>query len=155
VEHQRFVKRQEQREARKHRRKPLGPFKYQLSWRDLLWAFGAIALISVTYFVLPRRYHVKSEWQDAAFIVMMTSVLIAIGCRSIFWRKFTFWASLIISSSIQLVIVHTWTQRRGEFSRSLGRGAAFLGILLFLVVYGLWRLLQRMFHGEEDQQRIV
>src|SRR5215469_8938134 len=74
VEHQRLVKRQQQREARKHRRKPFGPFKYQMSWRDILWAFAAIALISFTYLALPSRFHfIKPEWQDAAFIAMMTS----------------------------------------------------------------------------------
>jgi hypothetical protein len=45
-----------------------------LSWLDLLWAFAAITLISFTYIALPGRYHMKSEWQEAAFIVMMTSV---------------------------------------------------------------------------------
>jgi hypothetical protein len=151
VKHQRFVKRQEQREARRHRGRTFGPFKYQLSWLELLWAFAAIALISFTYIALPSRYHVKSEWQEAAFIVMMTSVLIAIASRSVFWRNFAFWMSLVMSSVIQLVVVHSWTQRLGDLSRSQGRGAALLGFVLFLAVYGFVRLLQRMFHSKEDR----
>ena len=151
IEHQRFVKRQEQREAKKHRRKPFGPFKYQLSWRDILWAFAAIALVSFSYLALPSHYHMKSDWQDAAFIVMMTSVLIAIASRSVFWRNFAFWMSLVMSSAIHLVLVHSWTRRLGDLSRSQGRGAALLGFVLFLAIYGFVRLLQRMFHSEGDQ----
>lgn len=151
LEYQRSVKRQEHREARGHRRKTFGLFKYQLSWLDLLWAFGAIALISFTYIALPGRYHMKSEWQEAAFIVMMTSVLIAIASRSVFWRKFAFWMSLVISSAVHLVVVHSFTRRLGDLSRSQGRGAALLGFVLFLAVYGFVRLLQRMFHIEEGQ----
>ena len=151
IEHQRFVKRQEQREAKKHRRKPFGPFKYQLSWRDILWAFAAIALVSFSYLALPSHYHMKSDWQDAAFIVMMTSVLIAIASRSVFWRNFVFWMSLVMSSAIHLVLVHSWTRRLGDLSRSQGRGAALLGFVLFLAIYGFVRLLQRMFHSEGDQ----
>ena len=151
IEHQRFVKRQEQHEAKKHRRKPFGPFKYQLSWRDILWAFAAIALISFSYLALPSRYHVKSDWQDAAFIVMMTSVLIAIASRSVFRRNFAFWMSLVISSAVHLVLVHSWTRRLGDLSRSQGRGAALLGFVLFLAIYGFVKLVQRMFHIEGDQ----
>jgi len=151
IEHQRFVKRQEQREAKKHRRKPFGPFKYQLSWRDILWAFAAIALVSFSYLALPSHYHMKSDWQDAAFIVMMTSVLIAIASRSVFWRNFAFWMSLVMSSAIHLVLVHSWTRRLGDLSRSQGRGAALLGFVLFLAIYGFVRLVQRMFHSEGDQ----
>ena len=151
IEHLRFVKRQEQREAKKHRRKPFGPFKYQLSWRDILWAFAAIALISFSYLALPSRFHMKSDWQDAAFIVMMTSVLIAIASRTVFWRNFAFWMSLVMSSAIHLVLVHSWTRRLGDLSRSQGRGAALLGFVLFLAIYGFVRLLQRMFHSEGDQ----
>ena len=150
IEHQRFVKRQEQREAKKHRRKPFGPFKYQMSWRDILWAFAAIAVISFSYLALPSRYHMKSDWQDAAFIVMMTSILIAIASRSVFWRNSAFWMSLVMSSAIHLVLVHSWTRRLGDLSRSQGRGAALLGVVLFLATYGFVRLLQRMFRSGDQ-----
>jgi hypothetical protein len=150
VEHQRFVKQQEQREARKHRRKTFGPFKYQMSWRDILWAFAMIALISFTYLALPSRYHfIMPGWRDAAFIAMMTSVIIAIACKSVFWRNFVFWVSLLISSAIHLVVVHALTQPVGNLSRGAGKGAAVLGFLLFLAVFGFLRLLQRMFNSEE------
>ena len=149
LEHQRFVKRQGQREARKHRRKPLGPFKYQMSWRDLLWAFATIAVISFSYFALPGRYQMKSDWQDAVFIVTMTSVLIVIASRSLFWRKIAFWMSLGISSAVHLVLVHAWAQRVRILSHNQGRGAAVLGLLLFLAVFGLVSLLRRNFCGKE------
>jgi hypothetical protein len=150
IEHQRFVKQEEQREVRKHRRKIFGPFRYQLSWPDILWAFAAIALISLTYIALPTRLRfLKSEWQDAAFIVMTTTVMIAVACKSIFWRKFVFWLSLLISSAIHLVVVHALTRRIPNLSHGAAKGAAVLGFLLFLVVYGFLRLLQRMLNTEE------
>jgi hypothetical protein len=150
IEHQRFDERQEQHESRSHRRKTFGPFKYQLSWLDVLWAFAAIALISFTYIALPSRYHMKSDWQEAAFIVMMTSVLIAIGSRSVFWRNFTFWMSLVMSSAIHLFVVHAFTQRVSisNLSRGAGRGAAVLGFLLFFGVYKFVSVLQRNFYGK-------
>jgi hypothetical protein len=151
IEHQRFVKRQEQPESRKHRRKTLDPFKYQLSWRDLLWAFGGIALISFTYIALPSRYHMRPEWQEPAFIVMMTSVLIAVASQSVFRRSFSFWLSLVISSAIHLFVVHALTQRVPNLSRGAGKGADLLGFLLFFAVYKFVSLLQRVFHSEEDQ----
>jgi hypothetical protein len=163
IEHQRFVKRQEQRETAPERRRrkkitawkdrlTFGALKDRLSWRDLLWAFAAMAMISFTYIALPSRYHMNSEWQDAAFIVMMTSVLIAIASRSVFWRKFTFWMSLLISSAIDLLIVHAWTKRAGDLGRGVGKLATLLGFFLFFAVYGFVRLLQRMFHRQEDQR---
>lgn len=149
LEYQRLVKQQEQREAREHRRKPLGPFKYEMSWRDLLWAFATIVLISFAYFALPSRYHLKAGWEDAAFMVMMTSVLIVTASRSVFRRKSTLWVSLVVSSAIYLVLLHAWTQRVPIFRRYQGRGLAVLGLLLFLAVYGLVSLLRRSLYGKE------
>jgi hypothetical protein len=152
IEQQRFVKRQEQREARKHRRKTFGPFKYKLAWLDFLLAFAVIGLISFGYIALPSRYHfIKPEWQDPSFIVMMTSVLIAITCRSLLWRKIAFWMSLGISSAIHLVAIHALTQRVPSLSRGAVKGAAVLGFLLFVAVYGSVQLLLRIFQNEEDQ----
>jgi len=109
-----------------------------------------MAVISFIYLVLPSRYHLKPDWQDSAFLVMMTSAFIAVAFRSNFWRNFTFWMSLVMSSVIHLVVIHAWKQRvpnRGE-----ARVAVILGFVLFLAVYGLVRLVQRMFRGEEDQR---
>ncbi len=151
IEHQRFVKRQEQRESesRKQRRRTFGPFRYQLSWLDLLWAFGAIALISFTYIVLPSRYHMRPEWQDAAFIVMITSVVIAISSERTIWRRLPFWISLAISSVFHLLVVHAITQRVPNLGRGASKGAALLGFLLFFAIYKFLLLLQRMFHNED------
>jgi hypothetical protein len=121
-----------------------------MSWRDILWAFATMGLISFTYLALPSRFHfIKREWRDPAFIAMMTSVVIAFACKSVFLRNFVFWASLLASSAIHLVVVHALTQRVGHLNRGVGKGAAVLGFLFFLAVFGFLRLLQRIFNSEE------
>jgi len=149
VELQKFVRRQGRREQMMRRRKT-GGLNNQLTWLDNLGTLAAMAVISFIYLVLPSRYHLKPDWQDSAFLVMMTSAFIAVAFRSNFWRNFTFWMSLVMSSVIHLVVIHAWKQRvpnRGE-----ARVAVILGFVLFLAVYGLVRLVQRMFRGEEDQR---
>src|SRR5580692_11794335 len=49
VEYQKFVKRQERREGRRRPRWKISGFKNQMTWRDILEAFGVIAFISLTY----------------------------------------------------------------------------------------------------------
>jgi cell division protein FtsW (lipid II flippase) len=147
VEHQKFVKRQERREGRKRRWKIPG-LKDQLTWRDILEALAVMAFILAAYFALPSRYHLKPDWQEAAVIVMITSVMVIFAARS--WRKITFWMSLGISSAIHLALVHAGTRRIPSLSRNQGRGAAFLGFVLFLAVYGAVRFLQRMLYGKES-----
>ena len=149
LEHQRFVRRQEQREARKHRRKAFGTFKDRLAWLDLLLAFAAIALISFAYLALPGRYRLKSDWQEAAVYVMLSSIFIAVGSRSVFWRKPDFWTSLVISSAAHLVIVHSWTKRVPDLGRGQGKLAVLLGFALFLAVFGFVSLLRRSFYGKQ------
>ena len=56
-----------------------------------------------------------------------------------------------VELAIHLVLVRSWTRRLGNLSRIQGRGAALLGIVLFLAIYGLVRLMQRMFHSEGDE----
>jgi len=153
VEHQRFVKQQEQRERKRQRargrRWRIGYLRDRLTWVDLLWVLAAVALISLIYLALPRRDRMGPDWQDAAVIVMLTSVGVAIASRRLLWRKFTFWISLLISSAIHLVVVHAFTQRLGFRDHSLGRGAIFLGFLLFLAVYGSVELLRQLLYGRE------
>ena len=147
IEYQQFVRRQESRQARR-RRWRLFVFKDQLTGRDLLRTFGTMALIAVIYFVLPSGYHLKPDWQDAAVCVMIASVLIVFA-TSVSWRDISFWMSLVISSAIHLVVVHTWRQRVSDFSRGDGKLASLLGIVLFIAVYGLVRLLQGNFYSEQ------
>jgi hypothetical protein len=90
----------------------------------------------------------KPDWQEAAAYAMFASVFIVVASRSVFWRKPAFWVSLVISSAVHFVIVHHWTQRVPHLSRSEGKGAVFLGFLLFLAVYGFVSLLRRIFHGK-------
>src|SRR5882762_10744012 len=49
AKHQQFVRRNEQREARRRRRKIFGTRTDRRTWVDLFWALVAIALISFTY----------------------------------------------------------------------------------------------------------
>ncbi len=148
LEYQKFVKRQERRQERRSRWKiPTPGLKNHLGWRDILEAFATMALISLAYISLPARFHLQSDWQEAAAIVMMTSVIVIFDARS--WRKIAFWISLGISSAIQLAIVHTWTRRYPNLGHSGGRGAAVLGIILFLVVDGVARFLRRMVYGKQ------
>jgi hypothetical protein len=149
VELQKFVKRQGRRQGRRRRLKIYG-LKDRLTWRDILGAFAAMAVISFIYLVLPSRYHLKPDWEDSAVLVMIPSVVIA-SARSVSWRNFTFWMSLVMSSAIHLAIVHAWTQRVSILSRGYGKLAAMLGLVLWVAVYGFFRLLQRMFLSEERQ----
>lgn len=146
IEHQKFVKRQERREGKTRRWKIPG-LKDRLTWRDILGAFAAMALILFAYFALPSRYRLKPEWQEAAFLVMITSVMVVFATSAS--RKIAFWMSLGISSAIQLVGIHALTRRIPSLSRGAAKGVFVLGLLLFLAVYGLVRLLQRLFNNEE------
>ncbi|HKW19721.1 MAG TPA: hypothetical protein VJO35_19585 [Terriglobales bacterium] len=147
IEHRRFARRQERRENRTTRRWKIPGLKNQLSWRDILEAFGTMALISFAYVVLPGRYHLNPDWQEAAFIVMITAVMIVFGAIS--FRKVAFWMSLGISSAIQLLVVHAATRRTTDLSRAAGRGAALLGLMLFAMVYAIVRYLQRKLYAKE------
>lgn len=149
LDHQRFVKQQERREAKQHRRRSIAPLKYQMSWRDLLYGFGSIALVCIAYIAIPDRYHLTPEWQDSAFIVMLATIFVVVATRQIFWRSAAFWISIAISSVLHLAIVHAWTHRVGNLSRGEGKAAAFLGFLLFLAVYWTIRLLRRLLNTEE------
>jgi len=93
----------------------------------------------------------KPDWQEAAFHVMFTSVFVVVFGSS-WWRKISFWMSLIFSSAIHLVIVHAWVRRVGKFSRSQGELAILLGFVLFFLVYGLVWVLRRNFYDEGSHE---
>jgi hypothetical protein len=147
VEYQKFVKRQERREWRRRRWKIPG-LKDRLTWRDILGAFAAMAFIGFTYFALPSRYHLNHDWEEASVIVTITSVMVVFAASSS--RKISFWMSLGISSAIHLVVVHAVTRRIPSLSSGAGKGAAVLGLVLFLLVYRVVRFLQRMVYGKES-----
>jgi hypothetical protein len=149
VEHQKFEKRQERREFRGRRRKIFG--KRQFSWLELLSAFGAMGVIAWAYFSLPKQYHLKPDWEEAAVCVVIASVFVIVGWRSL-WRNITFWIALILSASIQLAIVHAWVQRTGQLNRSAGKLATLFGFVLFFAIYGCVRLLRRNFYGEGSSE---
>ena len=148
VKHQQFVKRNEQREARRRRRKIFGTRSDRSKWVDVFWTLLAIALISFTYLELPSRYHMRPDWQEAAVHVMFASVFIAVVGSS-WWRKIGFWMSLFLSSAIHIFVVHAWIRRVGYLSRGQGKLAILLGLVQFFVVYGFVSLLRRNFYGTE------
>jgi hypothetical protein len=150
LKYQKFVEHNEQREARRRRKRILGTRTDRRSWVDLFWWLLVITLISFTYLALPSRYHMKPDWQEAAVDVMFASVFIAVFSGS--WRrKISFWMSLILSSAIHIVVVHAWVQRVGNLSRGQGKLAILLGFVLFIAVYGLVWVLGRNFYGKEAQ----
>ncbi|HEV2401737.1 MAG TPA: hypothetical protein VGS27_32685 [Candidatus Sulfotelmatobacter sp.] len=144
VEHRKFVKHQEWREHRVHRRKLFG--KRQFSWRELLSGFVALGVIAWAYFSLPKPYRLKPDWEEAAVCVVIASVFVIVGWRSL-WRNITYWIALILSASIQLAVVHAWVQRTGRLNRSAGKLATLFGFVLFFAIYGCFRLLRRNFYG--------
>lgn len=152
TEHLQFVRRKERRDATRRRRKIFGRRGDRSKWVDLLWTLLAVALISSAYVVLPNRYHIKPDWQEAAVHVMFASVFIAVVGRS-WWRKIGFWISLVLSSAIHVLVVHAWIQRVGSLSRGQGKLAILLGCVLFFAIYGFVRLLRRNLYGEEAPDR--
>ena len=148
AEYQRFVHRMERREYRSRRpRKLFGVGHFSLL--QLFWALVAMGLISFAYLALPNRYHLKPDWEEAAACVTIASVVIAVGWRSL-WRDMAFWMALILSSAIQLAVVHAWIQRAGNpLSRGFGKAATLLGLLLWVAIYGIVWLLRRKSQREQ------
>jgi hypothetical protein len=152
VKHQQFIKRNEQREARRRRRRIFGSRRDRSQWVDVFWTLLAISLISFTYLALPRHYHLRSDWQEAAINVMFSSVFIAVVGSS-WWKKIGFWMSLLLSSATHIFLVHAWIQRVGNLSRGQGKLAFLLGLVLFFAVYGFVWLLRRNFYGTEANEK--
>lgn len=144
--YQRFVNRMERREFKGRRRRKLFG-KSQFSWRELLSAFLAMAVIMGVYFALPKQYQLKPDWEEPAVDVMIVFIIITVGWRSL-WRDIGFWIALILSSTTQLAIVHAWVKRQGELGRGAGKLAGLLGFALFIGIYGCIRLLRRNLYGE-------
>lgn len=156
IEHQQSVRRQERHEGRKQtnlrrRWERLG-FKWRLNGREILELLAVMAVVLVAYFALPTRFHLSPDWEEAAVVVVLTSIGLAFIVRS--WRNIIFWISLGISSAIHLVVVHAWTRRTPDLGHGQAKIAFFLGFVLFLVVYGAVRLLRRVFHDGDEVQTI-
>jgi len=63
-------------------------------------AFLAMAVIACTYLALPKRYHLKPDWEETAVYVMIPLVIVTVGFRSL-WRDTAFWVAVIFASAIQ------------------------------------------------------
>jgi hypothetical protein len=142
--HARFVRKSERRETRRTSRKLFGTRIHQKSGVEILVAFFwialAISLILLGYFALPPRYRLPADWQEAAGYAVFSSVFLAVWFFSNWGRRLGFWISLLISTTTHTLIVHAWIVRIGTDMlwrhRGDGKGAVFLGLILFLVVYG-------------------
>lgn len=153
LKHQQFVKHNEQREARRRRKKIFGTRMDLRSWLEVIFGLLVIALISFAYLSLPSRYHMKPEWQEGAVPVMFSSVFIGVFGRPL-WRKVVFWVSLILSSLAHIVVVHAWVQRHGDLSNGEGKLAILVGFVLWVAVYGVFWTFRRNIYGEEVQDHI-
>lgn len=153
--HTRFVKKSELHETRRRSRKLFGTRVPQKSGVEILvglfWMAVAISLILYGYFALPARYRFPDDWQEPARCAMFNSVLLAVWFFRDWGRRFGFWVSLLISSTVQALIVHAWIVHVGADMlwrhRNYGRAASLLGLILFFVVYGGGTLLRRKFFG--------
>jgi hypothetical protein len=148
AKYQQFVKQRERREKIRRRRKIVGTRSDPSSWVDAFWILLAIALISYAYIALPSRYHMRPDWEDAALVPMITSVSIAVLFRS-WWKQMSFWFSCVLSWGIHMFLVHDWIQHAGKLNRGYAKLAMLLGLVQFLVIYGLVWLLRRYLNGEE------
>lgn len=151
IEHKRYASRVERQEGRREtklrpRWRRLG-LKWELNWREILEMLAAMAIVVVAYLALPSRYHLSSDWQEAAFMVTLTSVGLVFIVRS--WRNIAFWFSLGVSSVIHLFVMHAWTRKNTDHSRGEAKIGFFLGFVLFLLIYAAVRLLRRVFRSEE------
>jgi hypothetical protein len=147
AKHQRSVRRHDQLESKKRRRRIFGRLTDGRAWIDVLLALLVIFLISAAYRQLPSQYHFKPDWEEAAANVMWPSVIIAVCGFS--WRTITFWVSLAVSSCIHLVVVHAWIRQVGTLSLIQSKQAFSLGFVLFLVLYFLFWVLRQKFFREE------
>lgn len=155
--HARFVKKSELRETRRRSRKLFGIRVPQKSGVEILvaffWIAVAISLILLGYFALPARYRLHADWQEAAGYAIFSSVFLAVWFFSYWGRRLDFWVSLLISTTAHLLIVHAWIVHIGTDMlwrhRGDGKGAVFLGLILFFVVYAGGTFLRRKFYGEQ------
>jgi hypothetical protein len=161
--HARFVRKSEWRETR--RRKSLKLFGTRISeksGREILvaffWIAVTISVILLGYFALPARYRLPADWQEAAGYTMFSTVFLAAWFFSYWGRRLGFWVSLLISSTAQALVLHAWIVRIGTDmiwrGRAGGKGAMFLGVILFLFVYGCGALLRRKFYAAQTNPNV-
>jgi hypothetical protein len=155
TQHEKSVRQQTRREARRGRRKLFGRSRSRESLGDglftFLWAVLVFSLIWIGYVALPGRYHFSPDWEQTSVQVMIATILIAAASR-FWWSRITFWISLTISSTIDAILLHMWIVRFGppEGRRSL-RLPFLLGVVLFGIVYGTGLYLRQKFSGEAEQ----
>ena len=152
IDHQKFIKQQDRRAWRRHRRKVWGPYEERLGWLKLLCLFGVMILIMAVYFNLPSRYQLRPDWQEAAAMVMISSVCIIFYVNN-GWKRFVFWISLAISSSLHLWFAHAVVRRNPNLSRGAGKGATVIGLVIFASIYFGIRYLYRNWYGEEESAK--
>jgi hypothetical protein len=108
-----------------------------------------MALMMAAYFNLPSRYQLRPDWQDAAVMVMISSIVVIFYVSE--WREVAYWISLAISSAIHLFVAHAITRRIPNLSSGASKGLTVLGLVIFAGVYYGARFLQRSFYGTSGQ----
>ena len=157
--HVRFVKKSEWRETRRRRSlKLFGTRITEKSGSEILvafsWIAATISVILLAYFALPAHYRLPADWQEAAGYTVFSTVFLAAWFFSYWGRRLGFWISLLISSTAHALILHAWIVHVGTDMiwrrRADAKGAVFLGLILFFIVYGCGTLLRRKLYRERS-----
>ena len=104
--------------------------QFQAATSMLLGAW-VIALI-VYGFLLPDKYKVPRQWEDAAIMTAMMASFIVVSCRFL-WNRLSFWLSLAGTAALQVWIIKV-VQPTPWFLRDFGRLGFFLWVLLFAML---------------------
>lgn len=161
--HARSVMKSELRETRRRSRKLFGiRLPRQKSGVEILvtflWMAVAASIILLGYFVLPAKYRLPADWQEAAGYATFGFLFVAAWFFQYWGRTLAFWVSLLIASTAHLLIVHAWIVHVGTDMLWMHRGdvrtAGLLGLVLFFVVYGCALLLHRKFYGERTGHKL-
>jgi len=151
AKHAHFVKRSKQLETKKRIRKISGRSGDEDSWYETLGLIVCVLVVVTVLFsgyaALPENYHFTKDWEETAEHVSWATVIVAI-ISTFWWRNVGFWLSLLISTGIHSLLLHAWIIGHGV---PTGRGsrklAVLMGIVLFLVTYGLLSVIRlRFFH---------
>lgn len=136
IEHQTFIKQQEEQEWKVQRRKRSGTFSDRRSLLDALVAFVFGGLILLAYRAIPTQYQLKPDWEQSAASVLAasTAVIYFMGA----WRRVEFWVALDISSLIHLLVIRALAKNFPKFN-AFSTTTIAVGVAIFFAVYlGFW-----------------
>jgi len=111
-------------------------------WKSRIGMSAVYALGVLIYHLLPSRFQIPAEWEDAAVVTFLGTVAIGF-CFSEFWKRFIFWIALAAAAVAQLWVIKVlnpqahWHYKNASFVTGLAVG--------FLVWGGLFLLLRRVY----------